>query len=345
MGTSAGFEEKEFETLANASFVLAAPTAPRRAPALFSPGQVLERTMGFDFSVYLDPTSTTYRLLFGAYPGPRTPGANSPPAQPPTIARHVNTFIQYKRPEYFTQNHRQTVWKGEPFLRFSVRSKYRLNGQLVDDHSQLETLDRLVSNNPELKVRYACPSSWTRDDLYADYTRQALISNCAFTDPRNLSHVVNGRHTGWHDYWTYQPTNLAVGRPNPSGPLREAQSGEGFMEEIASSFNAQPSNDFRNEVFQIQTTTRESLKESRFFASKSELRGRTKAQTVDQVTKSTEKDFLNTQRDENWLVNSSEDSYLPARLPQGDEMEIVERTVEVAATARELGLTWMTAVE
>lgn len=277
MGTFAGFEEKEFETLANASFVLGAPNAGRNTPALFSPGQVLERTMGFDFSVYLDPTSTTYRLLFGAYPGPRTPGATTPPAQLPTAARSVNTFVQYKRPEYFTQNHRQTVWRGQPFLRFSVRSRYRLNGQPVDDHSQLETLDRLASNNPGLKVRYACPSAWTRNDLYADYTRRSLISNCAFTDPRNLSHVENGRHAGWHDYWTYQPTNPALGRPNPSGPSRESQTGDGFMEEIRRSVDAQPSNGFRDEVFQIQTNTRESLKESRFFTSKSDLRGRTKA--------------------------------------------------------------------
>lgn len=343
MGTFAGFEEKEFETLANASFVLNAPNTGANAPALFSPGQVLERKLGFDFSVYLDPTSTTYRLLFGAYPGRGTPGANTPPPQLPMPTRSVNTFVQYKRPEYFTQNHRQTVWSGQPFLRFCVRSKYRVNGQTVVDHSQLDTLDRLASSNPGLKVRYACPSAWTRNGLYTDYARLSLISNCAFTDPRNLSHVVNGGHAGWHDFWTYQPSNLALGRPNPSGPLREAQTGDGFMEEVQESVYNQASYDFLDEVFHIQATAKESLKESRFFASKSDFLGPTKAQTVERATKSTKKDFLDAPRDQNWLVKSSDMDNPPPRQPRDNEMEVVKTTVEVAATARELGLTWMTA--
>ena len=303
MGTFAGYEEKEFEALANASFVLQSSAAGPSTPKLFSPGQVLERRLGFDFSVYLDPTSTTYKLLFGAYPGPvTTPGATRTPTPLPTPARYVNSFIQYKRPEYFKQNHRQNVWGEQSFLRFSVRSRYQLAGQSITDHTQLEALDDLASHHPSVKVRYACPSVWTRQDLYTQYSTKALISGCAFTDPRNLSHVVNSTHVGWHNYWTFSPLNPGIGRPNPSGPTRSAQTGEDFMQEVRSSLDSQSSHDFRDDIFDIQSGAKEMLKNVSFFRSQSGVRGRTKAEFVEQARRSTQADFLDSPRDENWLL-------------------------------------------
>lgn len=64
MGTWAKFEEKEFETLCNASLLLRSRNQPGR-PRIFSPGQALEKKVGFDFSMYLDPNEKVYRSLFG----------------------------------------------------------------------------------------------------------------------------------------------------------------------------------------------------------------------------------------------------------------------------------------
>lgn len=346
MGTPAGFEEKEFEVLANASFSFGAFASGSAPPVLFSPGQVLEKTLGFDFSIYLAPNSTTYKLLFGSYPGPVSPGAFAAPVALPAVARSVNTFIQYKRPTYFGPNHRQTVWPQQPFLRFDVRSRYRLNNQNITDHSQLEALDVLASQNPAVKVRYACPSVWSRNDLYTQYALQDLISNCGFTDPRNLSHSENGTHSWWHNFWTFRPANPAAGCPNPSGPRRGAQTGEGFMQEVRDEIDNQPKSDPLEDIQRIRSTAKDKLTKSKFFASDSEFRGHSKAKFIERATSSSAEDFLDAPRNENWLAHSRAiDSTRPARPPRSSEMDVIEATVEVAATAKELGLTWMAAVE
>jgi len=67
VGVWAQFEEKEYETLANAALVI--EQARRgRGVRLFSPGQALEKILGYDFATRVDPRSRLYRRLFGAAP-------------------------------------------------------------------------------------------------------------------------------------------------------------------------------------------------------------------------------------------------------------------------------------
>lgn len=346
MGTHAEFEEKEFETLANVSFALGSHSTTGLAPPMFSPGQVLERDLGFDFSIYLNPSSTTYKLLFGAYPGPPAPGASAPPAPLPAAAPFVNVFLQYKRPEHFTVNHRQPVWQHTSFLRFEVRSRYRRHGRSIVDHSQLEALDDLAqSGGVTTKVRYACPSVWTRTDLYDLYANVNLIDTCVFVEPSLLSHQVSGAHSRWHNYWTFNPSQpLTTGIPNPRGEMREdAQSGASFSREILTNLETKVTEDFLENVHKTRSFA-EGLKSSEYLKAPSDSRGRTKSQFIDDATGSVRNDFLDQPRDDSWLVGPARKVHpRPSRRPHPTELEIISAAVEVAATAKQLDLTWMTA--
>lgn len=339
-----GFEEKEFETLANSSFILQSSIKPG-AVVMFSPGQALEKDLGFDFSVQLDPTSTTYRLLFGSFPGtPRTVGY--PRANPPGMPRiHgvVNTFIQYKRPYYLRANHRQSVWRGRPFLRFDVRSTRRVNGQSVTDHSQLSALCDLADNNPDVKVRYACPSVWTSEDLYSQHADHTLVERSSFTDPRNLYHDRMNPTSGWHNYWTFTPDSPWNGRPNPDGPLRDAQTGEDFLTELSRESTRPSKAKFQHEVAEIYSKSSERLKSSNFFQQPSDYQQGTKGDAVIKARESVNEHFVEPFRDPRWLLSKAAGSTGIVRPPSRDDIFAIETAVDVAATARELGLVWMSA--
>lgn len=347
MGESAGFEEKEFEVLANASFMFGAQAGGAPLPVLFSPGQVLERRLGFDFSIYLNPSSRTYRLLFGAFPGHVvTPGTANPNPhllnQYPVLGT-VNTFIQYKRPEFFKPTHRQSVWPGEAFLRFSVRSRYQVGGQKREDHRQLIALDELASSVHGVKVRYACPSVWVKEDLYAQYRAQTLIKKCSFVDPRNLS-IANGvTHMGWHDFWTFKAGDPSQACGNPGGPLHESETGARFLEEFGDAEFSE-SREFDDSISELKSFSDDTLKYSEFFHAESGERGSTKEQVVLESRNNVANDFLEEPWRETWHVGRRyPDVELDPRPPRGDELEFIQATVQVAATSRELGLVWLVA--
>ena len=234
MARWAEYEEKEFETLANAEFTLNS-RATTKGLRLFSPGQVLEKSLGFDFSTRIAPSSMLHRMLFGRFPGatgmPTSVAANL--RIPKTATTHMlNFFVQYKRPEHFTPGHRSPLWPtDEEFLRFKVAE--RLPAPISAwDFSQLKSLVKLTSVLAgSALVRYACPSVATKDALYGRFHSGNLLDSSVFVDPRSLEDAtIPG---GFHKFWTFQPSNLDFGIPNPGGPKSHSISGEKLFRHLA----------------------------------------------------------------------------------------------------------------
>lgn len=227
MGTWASYEEKEYETLANVAFVT--ELAHRGSPVqVFSPGQVLEATLGFDFSTRLDPSSSLFRRLFDSTPG--APGISEHqlrsariPLDPST--RLLNLFLQYKRPELFRKGHRSKLWpKDEHFMRFTVSENLSGGGLSYAQAQALHRLEQLLG--PRAVVRYACPSAPSRSELYRHFREGKLLSSSVFVPP---SHLLRTSHGDFHRRWTYQPTDLGTGRPNPDGERRSSESGDRLL--------------------------------------------------------------------------------------------------------------------
>lgn len=340
MGHHAGFEEKEYETLMNVSLVPAIQNLSG-VPQLFSPGQALEKALGFDFSAYIDPTSRTYRLLFGQFHGPflATPGVMGPPApRLPARAPAVNIFLQYKRPEFFKATHRQPVWRRQPFLRFDVRSKSRTQGALVTDHSQLEVLDRLAVQRPQWLVRYACPSVWTGPDLYRSYAQGRLLDESCFVDPRHL------RRTGgqWHNFWTFDPASPGVGQGNPDGDKIPVNSGREFFSKTTTA-NRERGSDFLSDLPGLKDAVSEVRRERRYFDQPAERIGnhRSKNYAITEAVSDLESALLSTPLTNDWLTKHSQQGSQPPQRVTAEDREVIEEALEVAATAAELGLTWI----
>lgn len=233
MGAWAEYEEKEFETLANAEFVLNS-RAGKRGIRLFSPGQVLEKTLGFDFSTKVAPHSPLHRRLFAGFPS--ATGITSPTASAVNIpvsktTRLLNFFVQYKRPEHFAQGHRSSLWsKNEEYLRFRVADR-RPGAGMGWDYSQIAALVELQDAlSGSALVRYACPSVWTKNALYSGFHGGDLLDSSVFVDPGELETI--GTPGTFHKYWTFQSTNLSSGMPNPGGPKARSVGGERFFNEI-----------------------------------------------------------------------------------------------------------------
>lgn len=340
MGHHAGFEEKEYETLMNVSLVSANQNLGGM-PQLFSPGQALEKTLGFDFSAYIDPSSRTYRLLFGQFqhPYPATPGVTG--AQAPTLptrAPAVNIFLQYKRPEFFKPTHRQPVWQGQPFLRFDVRSKYSIQGVRVTDHSQLEVLDRLAGQRPQWLVRYACPSVWTGTDLYDCYSRGLLVDKSCFVEPRHLKRT-DGQ---WHNFWTFDPDSCGVGQGNPDGAKIPGESGREFFTKTKAAHREQSSN-FLSDLSGLRDAVKEARSEKRYFDQPAEKIGvhKSKNHAITDAVADLESVLLPTPVGDGWLTKRSAQAPQPWRPVAREDKEAIEETLEVAATVAELGLTWI----
>lgn len=344
MGHPAGFEEKEYETLMNAALAISA-ASQGGAPQLFSPGQVLERELGFDFSVFLDPSSRQYRLLFGAFQGPvlRTPGVVAPAPGPlPGGAPVVNIFLQYKRPEYFRATHRQPVWNGNPFMRFEVRSRYRNGGMTVVDHSQLEALDRLAAQNPDWLVRYACPSVWTRQDLYASFSQAQLLADSCVVDPRHLARQTGG----WHNFWTFDPMNPGVGQGNPDGAKVSAETGQDFLSGLSQRVTHETGT-FSQKVGELSQALSDARQTDGYFDQATEARDRrkkaprTRNQWIERTVIEFDAALLDAPLGEEWRTRRSGHAPRDSIRPSGGEREVIELTLEVAATVAELGLTWV----
>jgi hypothetical protein len=120
--TRADFEEKSYET----AFLLELGGGARPFGLVFSPGQVLEKIVGYDAAASPDPANVVWRLLGAPRPlGVRLepafwrPGATPPTGQLPVAP--VSLILQFKRPERLTRsNARQWSHWRRPYYRFAV---------------------------------------------------------------------------------------------------------------------------------------------------------------------------------------------------------------------------------
>lgn len=225
---SVDFEEKEFETLVNASLLSGAPTGVK----IFSPGQVLEAALGFDFSMALDPTSKAAQILRKSFPSrsgisPIAAAASSLPSA--VSGMFLNLFLQYKRPTHFRAGHRSALWPtGQEFLRFDAMQRKRIGGIATVNFDQVEAMADLETQfGVQAQVRYVCAGFATRDSLYSHFAAGTLLAHSTFVEPSRLR-----LGPGFHSYWTYQSGNLDSGQPNPGGPRDEAKNGQDFFADI-----------------------------------------------------------------------------------------------------------------
>lgn len=235
------FEEKEFETLANASLLEAAPAGVK----IFSPGQVLEATLGFDFSMALSPSSKAAQILRKSFPtrsgvSPTAAAASGLPS--PVSGMFLNLFLQYKRPTHFRVGHRSPLWpRREEFLRFDAMQRKRIGGVATVNFDQVEAMADLESQfGVQAQVRYVCPGFATRDALYSHFAAGTLLAHSTFVEPRRLRLGL-----GFHSYWTYQSGTLSSGKANPGGPRDEAKNGQDFFADMrAANFPASSLDEF-----------------------------------------------------------------------------------------------------
>jgi hypothetical protein len=318
MAVWAEFEEKEFETLANASFII---DQVKRGSSvrLFSPGQVLEAQIGFDFATRVDPRGPLYRLLFGSVAGaPGVPERLYAPHQIPISVptRMLNVFLQYKRPESFASGHRSKVWpKPHPHLGFMVREspkdpalRYRQVGLLSDLESSLAGL---------AKVSYACPSVWRKQDLYERFSNQTLLASSVFVRPSQLARV---GLPAFHDRWTFDPADISRGIPNPDGQFTKAINGDAFLSEL--------------EVEVERNQTPSPMSDWIVGASQ---------RTEDVRALSRESRSRMTGRDRRRFEIEESKAYGELSSFRGEEKSVVSASLDLAVTARSLGLGWMIA--
>ncbi|SFR33776.1 hypothetical protein SAMN04488591_0369 [Microbacterium azadirachtae] len=318
MASWAEFEEKEFETLANAALVM--QQLPGGMPVqLFSPGQVLEKTLGFDFATYVDPLGPLYRALFGATPG--APGVRSgpfPSRQVPTSAATglLNVFLQYKRPQFFDQRHRSKVQpSGQPHLAFMIEER---SSKGTDKYAQVGALDNLeVALQSQALVRYVCPSTWQKHELYRRFSSGELLTTSAFVAPRLLRLA---SQSGYHRRWTFLEATPGRGIPNPEGIELPAETGVDFTMTLTET---------RQGLGSPRTTTE-------LFASATERTSTTRG-SLRQYRKSSDPgQFREHEQQERRMRDE-------VRLTPQEHQEIVNEAVSLALVARDLRIQWMIA--
>jgi hypothetical protein len=195
---TAKFEEKTFET----AYCIEIATGPGGHPVLFSPGQVLEKILGFDAAANPGPRHILWKVLRL----PRPPGLNLLPGLwaggiQPTKAKlptyPVSVFLQFKRPDYL-RGARAKQWKlwKSPYYRFE---------RTTHQHTVLARLERNLTT--QAVVRYAAPAFHTLPQLEAAQLTRSVIASSGHVAPLRL---------GRHRVWTYQRPG-SYGRPNPSG--------------------------------------------------------------------------------------------------------------------------------
>lgn len=204
----AQFEEKQFEQALN--FELASANR-----FLYTPGQCLENTLGFDAGVFtrnldfwnLFPNCRFFRHYFKhfyLYPE----GIELRKEMWDNLEHEIdnehffpqikfNLFIQHKRPEYLSRQN-ASEWNSWncPYYRYYLTR-----------HQQeaLEDLDNQIQNNGI--VVYASPAFYTLRELWNAKTNETLVTNTNFIQASRLSH---------HSKFTYnQAGNYGIGFSEP----------------------------------------------------------------------------------------------------------------------------------
>lgn len=185
------FEEKTYENLMNIMFA-----CDLNAINIFSPGQRLEKYLGFDVGMYikkwnkyieaqdlkkLNKNLEDFCLSYSVTP--------------------FNLFIQYKRSD-FCRNKKcicYSFWKKD-FYRFKIyRKMYRKRDQIYyDQHQVLNKLEQIAKQNA--LVVYAAPTFHTYSDLFFHFNKKTLITNSVFckvsklNDHHYLSFIKNNNY-------------------------------------------------------------------------------------------------------------------------------------------------------
>lgn len=320
MGVWAEFEEKEFETLSNAAFTI---EQARRGGSvrLFSPGQALEKILGYDFATRVDPRGSLYRRLFGAAPGAvgvskAAQAANQIPVSKTTHL--LNVFLQYKRPQYFAAGHRSKVWpSSHAHLAFQVREQ---NPDPSLRFEQIRALRRLQVNlGDSARVSYACPSTWKKQELYDTFYQGSLLRSSVFVGPEKMLRAGN---PDFHTRWTFDPANARFGIPNPDGQESGAWDGESFLDDVevgtTQSREPRPVGDLMHEAAEQTNRLRNELQELRASRPRSTRE-----------------------------ASAKEDQVVDRELAAfgGDERELIKATTDIALLARDVRATWTVAME
>jgi hypothetical protein len=195
----AEFEEKSYEgPLYN--------QLERGNPVTFTPGQVLENTLGFDRGLFLAQSALWQTIGYisppvGAalayYNWPFGFGPARPRSQLPRF--RLNLFIQAKRPVY----HRR---KPRP-LRMCTALNAPLWSFRLEPHQQrlLQTLADTLKVRAH--VSYAAAAFHTNSALFTHTQRRTIVQNSTFPSAQRLSR---------HEAWYYQgPGAQGVANPDP----------------------------------------------------------------------------------------------------------------------------------
>ncbi|MCM3613886.1 hypothetical protein M3672_05475 [Microbacterium enclense] len=320
MGVWAQFEEKEYETLANAALIIE-QARRSRGVRMFSPGQALEKILGYDFATRIDPRSRLYRRLFGAAPGAvgvsaAAQAANSIPVSPTT--RLLNVFIQYKRPQYFRAGHRSPVWPtATRHLAFQVREQHPDPAHQFDQIRALRKLQ--VDLGRDANVRYACPNTWLKQDLYDHFYRGSLLRSSVFVRPDQL---LRAGIPEFHARWTFEPTNSRRGIPNPDGAEAESLDGEEFLEEVERETTQQQAHRSTEEVLIQAADQTQGLRDE-----------------LEHLRPSRPRDVRESFAAEDRAIERELSGFT------GRESDLVRATVDVAVVARDVRATWTVALD
>jgi hypothetical protein len=285
---------------------------------VFSPGQVLEKQLGIDFSTRVDRRTALFKRLFGMVPGAAgisaTQGtAVGVPVSPAT--RRLNLFLQYKRPEYFApQHHKRHLWpRNQSFLRFTVSEPLPAGGH---HFSQIKAMISLQAKfGSSALVRYVCPSFWTKEGLYDAFHRGTLLSTSAFVDPQNLLGPVGP--DPFHRRWTFQASLPGSGKPNPTGSRLDAEDGESFFANAEQRASLRTSTDGYLADLRRQATEIRDMKPIIEAARARKTAAKRRADDAEDTA--VEKDLLS--------------------FDSGDQ-EAVRDSLEIASVSRDVGLAW-----
>lgn len=320
MGVWAEFEEKEFETLANAAIIIE-QIRNGRGVRLFSPGQALEKILGYDFATHVDPRSSLFRRLFGAAPGAVGVSsvarvANRIPVSKTT--RLLNVFLQYKRPQYFAAGHRSKVWsRSKAHLAFQVREQ---NPDPALRFEQIRALRQLqIDLGGEARVSYACPSTWHKQELYDRFHRGTLLRSSVFISPDQM---LRAGDPEFHSRWTFDAANIRRGIPNPDGQESDALDGQAFLDAV--------------EIGTIQSSAPRATEDVIFEASEQAKDLRSEIKDLRASRPRTTREAFAA---EDHSVNRELSSFA------GHDRELIGAMVDVALLARDLRATWTVAMD
>lgn len=177
MATKCEFEEKQFEQLLNNQLLL-------EKHLLYPPGQVLEKTLGFDVALYTEDPDFWYHFpRRGRY---RRTGLRIDRRWWRQLDYAIdgffpkfkfNVFIQHKRPAFMTSKSSKawSHWK-KPYFSYDLTP-----------HQQkaLEELENRIGS--QAVVVYACPAFYKLKELWQASEMGTLIKETNFAQPSKLA--------------------------------------------------------------------------------------------------------------------------------------------------------------